>query len=154
MTIQGELLLDAVQARLRKITEANNYPLTVKDVWIHNEITLQLDAMKCPIIEVIQGPEVYEHHVGGAFTKWTELHLRLIASKNNDDKYMERFKSAVCRCMYCDGYDIKGNSGIRLSEGVVMPRMVRTIPDFGVIDANRVYVMVFEIESKTQTWSF
>jgi hypothetical protein len=156
MTCPGEELLDALKTRLESIRVENGYPLTVKKVLVsHNQISINVDSMTCPMIEVVQGVEQYAHAgLNGMVTKVTDIGLRLVGKKGDDDKFMERFKSAVVRCIYCNGYDKQGNDGIRLSRQVVMPKLVQTVPDYGVIEANRVYVMVFEIESTTQTWSF
>lgn len=152
---QGSLLLDGLKTRLQKVTETNGYPLTVKQVIVsHNQMTLSMDPMKCPIVEIVQGIEEYEHKTGGSMEKWTEIGLRLVAAAGKDDAYMETFKSAIIRNIYADGYDKGGNDGIIISERVVHPRLVRCVPDYGVIEANRIYVLVFEIKSTCNTWRF
>jgi len=155
MTCQGSLLLSGLKTRLESIRESNGYPLTIKNVLIsHNEMTINTDASKCPIIEVVQGNEEYEHGVNGLMHKWTEIGFRLVAAKGADDSFMETFKSAVVRCIYSNSYSSQGNAGIHLADGVVMPRVIRCVPDYGVIQANRIYVLIFEVETITRTWSF
>lgn len=155
MTCQGEELLNALKSRLEKIQTANAYPISVKKVLVsHNELQINVESSSCPLIEIVQGVESYEHMPNGGMRKISDIGLRLIAKKGETDQYMERFKSAIVRCIYCDAYDKQGNDGIRLSSGVVHPRIIQTIPDYGVIEANRIYVVVFEVISNIQTWSF
>lgn len=155
MKSQGELLLEGLQARLETIKTSNAYPLTIKSVIVnHNQININVDDMNCPLIEIVQGNETYEHKTNGMLHKWTDIGLRLVAAKSATDLYMEQFKSCVTRCIYCNGYDKQGNDGIRLASQVVMPRLTQTVPDYGVIDSNRIYVMIFEVETITQTWRF
>ena len=153
MSKGGDVLL-AVQARLQQITTANGYPITIKDVMIgKGQLTLNLPQEKCPSIEIIQGPENYEHQnsnivITNAFV------LRLIDKKTKTDIEMEDFKSCVIRALFGNAYAGTGNSALNYAGKIIAPRVVRCESDYNMVDANRIYALLLETERITQAYNF
>jgi hypothetical protein len=148
----GQRILAALQARLQKITVANGYPITVKEVLINNgEIEFGVSHDRLPLIDVIQADEVYEHEMSGAVVVTASIILRLVLPQGNTDSAMEEFKSAVVRCLYCDSYNALGNAGVHLADGnggtITWPRLVSCQADVALVNGNRVYALMFEINS-------
>ena len=155
MAVMGENILSAMKTRLEKITVANGYPFDIKSVVVYNnEMNIEKVESKLPYIELVQGQEVYEHETCGHLNRITQILIRIVASPKKDDLFMEQFKSAVVRCIYGDSWTASGNSGIQLTNGVTYPKLVSSVPDYGMIKSNRIYAILFEINSKSQTWNF
>lgn len=152
--------LSALKTRLEKITTANGYSLTVNEVKVDNLKVLSIDvpAIDCPIIEIIQGDAVIEpEHRKEVWV--SPIFLRLVAAPDQDDAYMENFVSAVHRCIMTDSATGASTArGATMQSGGVHTnttiKLRRVAPDLGLIDANRVYVMLYESRLDVEAGKF
>jgi hypothetical protein len=156
---QGANILNALKERLETITVANGYPLSVKTVRLNNAtITFDVPVTSCPLIEIIQGPEEYQHAMGGQVDVTQSVIIRLVHAKGKTDADMEEFKSSVVRALYADSYAGNSNGGINLSSSgrhnLNMLRLIRCETDLNLLEKNRIYGLLFELKSNRQTWSF
>jgi hypothetical protein len=154
MSKGGDVLL-AVQARLQKITLANGFPIGVKDVIIaKGQLTLNLPEAKCPLIEIIQGPENYDHQGAGQVEVSSAFILRLVNKKSSTDLDMETFKACVIRAIMGDSYTASGNSNLNFGGKIAAPKLVRCDSDYNMVDANRIYAILFETVRMCQPYAF
>lgn len=158
--VDGKRFLATLKARLQTITEANGYPLTVKEVALdEGEILMDVPLTRCPLIEIIDGRERHEGiKMGGQVEHVWQIFLRMAAPRTFDDLRMQEFQSAVVRCVYADGYGKPGNEGVSYPEGgtntIVFPRWVGTEKDYNMIESNRIWSAQFEFRSSRWTYKF
>jgi hypothetical protein len=155
----GSDILNALKERLESIRTDNGYPLTVKAVKLNTStITFDIPLTSCPLIEIIQGPEEYEHAASGQLEVVTSLIIRLVHQKGKTDSDMEEFKSSVIRAIYANSYTGNTNAGVGLARSgrntIVFPRLIRCETDLNLLEKNRIYGLLFELRSNRQTWSF
>jgi len=155
----GTRVIDALVARLSKITTANGYPVNVKTVEINrSQITMNIDSLKLPMIEVIDGEEEYQHETSGHVQVRQIMIIRFIMPAGTDDKTMELFKSSIVRCLYADSFNSGHNSGVGLAlsgrNTINFPRMLQCSKDVNLVDANRIWELILELNRSAPTWEF
>jgi hypothetical protein len=153
MATPGQRVLAALQARLQKITVANGYPITVKEVLLNKgEIEFSIGADRLPLIDIIQVTENYEPESSGYVGVNAAVILRLVMPQGNTDSNMEEFKSAVVRNIYSDGYAMSGHAGVHLSDAnggtIAWPRLISCEADIALVNGNRIYALMIELHSK------
>lgn len=156
---KGADILLALKERLESINIANGYPLSVKQVKLNSaSITFDFPVTSCPFIEIIQGPEEYEHNASGHLGVTQTIILRLIHAKGKTDADMEEYKSAVIRALYANSYTGNSNGGINLASNgrhnLTNLKLLRCETDLNLLEKNRIYGLLFELKSNRQTWSF
>jgi hypothetical protein len=159
MSVPGSLVIDALIDRLSSIKIANGYPLNVKQVEINrSQITMNIEKAKLPMIEVIDGEEEYQHEMSGHVQIRQIILVRFILPENSSDKEMEVFKSCIVRCMYANAFNSAHNSGVGLvlsgKKTINFPRLLQCSKDVNLVDANRIWELIFELNRSAQTWEF
>ena len=141
----GQRILAALQARLQRITVANGFPITVKEVLLNKgEIEFGISGDRLPLIDIIQADETYEHETSGFIGITTSIILRIVLPQGATDSDMEEFKSSVVRCIYANSYiKTTGNSGVHLDDGqggtITYPRLINCQNDIAMVQGNRIY---------------
>jgi hypothetical protein len=138
----------ALKERLEKMTTSNGYPFSVKKVFLNDlkRLSIDIPAMECPSIEIIQDNELFEHK-HQTLDVSSSIFLRLVHNSKATDEDMEVFKSMVIRCLYKDS-PLEG-LGTPLSpllerEGKFTNTSLslkECVSDLGMIEANRVYAL-------------
>ncbi|MEM4166602.1 MAG: hypothetical protein QW255_04580 [Candidatus Bilamarchaeaceae archaeon] len=149
-----QIFLQKMQQRLNSIKEQNGYPLTIKKVTISPVLNATYDTSQLPLIEIVQVDEQYEHNHAQIHVE-TQVALRLVAHKNASDEYMEIFKSAVIRALFCGSYDYhtrQTQTAADYGDGFVQLRLLETQSDLGFIQANRVYIIVLQAIFNVAIW--
>jgi hypothetical protein len=149
----------ALVNRLKKITAANGYPLTVKNVDIaRKQISFTFDAAECPYIEVMLTTSSFDRGANGEVTCRETYALRLVKDAEATDFDMHEFSSAVWQCLFCDkfgGQPFAG--GVGLNDGIsntvvdMIPESVDT--DIGILDQNRIWVLAVTLISVRYVWN-
>jgi len=148
------LLLEDLKKRLETIKEANNYPLTIKKVSYVPAIDIEYISHELPLIEIILGDEEYLQKAQGNLECTQEMILRLVASKHFSDDEMLKFKSAVIRCIFSNSYSNQGNSGSQAfgTSDILQPKLVACVSDLNMLNANRIWNLVFKFKYVTHTY--
>lgn len=143
-----------LKQRLLSIKESNGYPLTVKKVTTTPVLNATYDASQLPLIEIVQVDEQYEHNHAQIKVE-KQIALRLVAQKNASDEYMETFKSAAVRSIFCNSYHYhtrQTQTSADFGDGFVQMRLLETQSDLGFIQANRVYVVLLQAIFNIAIW--
>ncbi len=148
-------LLEAIKTRLESITTAHGYTIGVRTVVInYGVLNINVDKTKTPLIEVVQGPEDYEHGVGGQLTVKENIFLRVVMAKGTSDVELADLKSCIIRCLYANAFNGQTNDGIRLDNYASYFQLVRCESDVGLVDANRIFSLQLAITRNTATWRY
>lgn len=156
MAISDEAkLLEAIKTRLESITIAGGYPVAVRTVIInYGVLNINVDKTKTPLIEVVQGPEEYQHGVSGQLTVNENIFLRVVMAKGTSDVDLADLKACIIRCLFADTYAGQTNDGIRLDNYASYFQLVRCESDVGLVDANRIFSLQLSITRNTATWRY
>lgn len=150
---RGSDILTALKTRLEKITVANGYGRTVKNVRLSKSaMDLDIPPPDCPVIEIYQEESIPEHGASGHWSVNLQIMLLLIDVKDATDLDMEDFLADVRACLYADDPNGSGNSGITLGGVVTSVKLGRTLYDLNLIEANRRCVMEWTIRSSGSTY--
>lgn len=152
-TVLAEDILTALQTRLRTIKTAAGYLNDVKQVVMDSSmINLQVAERDLPLIEIINGPETYQHQVGSSYWATTEVILQITAPKAYTDGKMERILRDVRRCLFGGTSNGSGNTGMTLGGLVQNLELVDCQPDLNLIQSNRIYMLRIRLKSHRTTY--
>lgn len=149
----------ALVTRLRKITAANGYPLTVKWVDIaRKQIAFTFDMEECPFIEVRLIRAEYFRGANGEQTVRETFGLRLVKDSSATDDDMAEFQSAVWQCLFCDAYGgqpFAGGVGLADVHGNTIVDMIPEAldSDMGILNENRIWVIAVTLVSVRYVWN-
>ena len=149
------LFMEDLQKRLETIKISKGYPLDVLTVKLSPDMSLRYNAFQLPLIEIILGDEEYEQKAGGNLVCFQEVILRLVAKKTFTDDDMANFKSAVIRCIFCDSYLNQGNAGSQNfgnDSNILQPKLMACVSDLNMIEANRIWNLLFKFQYITHTY--
>lgn len=145
MGTRQEIALN-VATQLAKITEANGYNLTVKNIFSDGKIPmgLNLDETELPAILLIDGPDTINTKHQQVYGSW-EFSLQLI-HEDVADSVMHDFCNQVFKCLFADSPTAQRNDGFRS----IHPNIYRLDPlpivsDLNLIEANRIYECAFAV---------
>jgi hypothetical protein len=150
---RGAEILQALQARLQKITTDNGYGRTVKLVRLSRSgMDLNIPPQDCPIIEIYQDELRTEHGASSHLKIEMSILLLLVDKKDATDEDMEDFQADVRAVLYGDSPTAGGNAGITLGGKITKIQWEGTTYDLNLIQANRRCVMEWTITSHQTTY--
>lgn len=133
-------ILEAVKTRLRTITIANGYPLTVKKVITGAGLTLNKDKSELPLIDVVNnGLDIDTNYIGQVVKVRFPITLRLVLKKEATDEDLIEFQSSVIRALFNNNYNTSLGQKDAMKLGGLVSHMIleSTHPDYNLIEANR-----------------
>lgn len=150
----GAEILSALKTRLEGIRTSNSYGLTVKSVKVNTSSpTLNISAMECPLIEIVDEGEEYEHNASSSYWANINILLYLVAEKSWTDSQMQDFMSNIRKALFGGSASATGNTGVTLGGKVSGIWLVGAAADLNMIDTNRVYIMRIRLRSHRTTYS-
>jgi hypothetical protein len=133
-------ILEALKTRLRTITIANGYPITVKKVTTGAGITMNKDKSELPLIDIVNnGLDIDTNYMGQVVKVRFPVTLRLVLKKEATDQNLIEFQSCVIRALFNNNYNTSLGEKDAMKLGGLVSHMLleSTAPDYNLIEANR-----------------
>jgi hypothetical protein len=149
MSVHGDIQ-NALAARLATITAANGYATNVLNVY-HDEIPMGLDLndYQLPAIFLLSNLTQLTTQFPKVIGRW-QVNLQLWHTKVADS-VMYDFVRDVYKAIYADSPTAQVNGSFRaLHPKVVEVRPLSLATDLQMIEANRVFVLSFEVHYRTE----
>ena len=146
--------LDNLVTRLQSVTETNGYGVTVRKVYADDiPMAIDLERFNLPAILVLDSEDkiIREHQILKG--RW-QIELQLVADEENDS-YMNKFVRAVMKAIFAGNPTANKNDSFKeLSCRVYDMECASVIPDLNMIEANRLYQMIFLVHYHARNYDF
>lgn len=148
-SLKGQIL-EAVAARLAKVTVANGYATDVKKVYADKiPMGIQLNKYQLPAIFLLDGPDSIELEHSCIKGNW-DLRLQLWHNEVGDTE-MQQFVRDVMKVIYADSATAQRQDQFRAIHEKVHEFIPLSIsPDLNMIEANRVAELSFLVRYRTK----
>ena len=153
MTISGDIT-DALAARLATIKQTAGYALDITQVFHplnsgeFQPMGMDLQDHQMPAIILYQGPVKVDpqHHLN---TMHGLYYLELIRPWV-PDKQMWDMVAAVGKAVWGGSVSATENTNFRFHPNVVEPQMQDIVPDFGMLQGHRIWVVVLAVSYRVR----
>jgi len=146
--------IENLVTRLQSITEANGYGVTVREIYADDiPMAIDLERFNLPAILVLDSEDrlIREHQILRG--RW-QIELQLVADEENDS-YMNKFVRAVMKSIFANNPTAQKNDAFKaLSCNVFDMECSAVIPDLNMIEANRLYQMIFLVHYHARNYNF
>lgn len=153
MSVHGDIQV-AIATRLQSLTAANGYGTDVRSVY-HDEIPmgLELNDYQLPAIFLVDNITPIAMKFPIAEQNW-QFTLQLWHNRVSD-QVMWDFIKDVMKCIYANSPTAQRHDAWRsIHDKIIQIKPLSVAADLNMIEANRVYVLSFELMYRTELFSF